>query len=259
MYKTDMEVCDGIIIVPHLGITLRTLLAAADTASKLEGNERRNWRFNYKGVIIGSIRICNDPKKPEKMGDDQWMDAKRRYPQGIRMFGKIIQIADHGVFVELEPGIKGRVHKSEMDWFSKNVDPAKIVAIGDEVEVMVLEIDEDKCRISLSMKQCKTNPWQEFAQNTKRGDRVKGPIKSITDFGVFVGLAAGIDGLVHLSDLSWNEPGEAAVREYKKGQEVEALVLAMDVDHERISLGIKQLDSDPFTTFSSINDKGSFS
>ena len=134
--------------------------------------------------------------------------------------------------------------------------PSKIVALGDEVEVMVLEIDEDKRRISLGMKQCKANPWQEFAQNTKRGDRVKGPIKSITDFGVFVGLAAGINGLVHLSDLSWNEAGEAAVREYKKGQEVEALVLAVDVDRERISLGIKQLDSDPFTTFATINDKG---
>ncbi|MBA4004933.1 MAG: 30S ribosomal protein S1, partial [Delftia sp.] len=138
----------------------------------------------------------------------------------------------------------------------KNVNPSKMVQLGDEVEVMVLEIDEDKRRISLGMKQCKANPWQEFAQNTKRGDRVKGPIKSITDFGVFVGLAAGIDGLVHLSDLSWNEPGEAAVRNYKKGQEVEAIVLAVDVERERISLGIKQLDSDPFTTFVTVNDKG---
>jgi len=143
-----------------------------------------------------------------------------------------------------------------MDWTNKNVAPSKIVALGDEVEVMVLEIDEDKRRISLGMKQCRANPWQEFALNTKRGDRVKGPIKSITDFGVFVGLAAGIDGLVHLSDLSWNETGEAAVREFKKGQEVEAIVLAVDVDRERISLGIKQLDSDPFTTFVSMNDKG---
>jgi small subunit ribosomal protein S1 len=143
-----------------------------------------------------------------------------------------------------------------MDWTNKNIAPNKIVSLGDEVEVMVLEIDEDKRRISLGMKQSKANPWQEFAQNTKRGDRVKGPIKSITDFGVFVGLAAGIDGLVHLSDLSWNETGEAAVRNYKKGQEVEALVLGVDVDRERISLGIKQLDSDPFTTFVSINDKG---
>jgi predicted RNA-binding protein with RPS1 domain len=172
------------------------------------------------------------------------------------MFGKITNIADYGAFVELEPGIEGLVHVSEMDWTNKNVAPSKIVSLGDEVEVMVLEIDEDKRRISLGMKQCKANPWQEFAQNTKRGDRVKGPIKSITDFGVFVGLAAGIDGLVHLSDLSWNEPGEAAVRNYKKGQEVEALVLAVDVDRERISLGIKQLDGDPFTTFVSVHDKG---
>jgi small subunit ribosomal protein S1 len=191
------------------------------------------------------------------MGDDPWMCVNRRYTQGTRIFVIITNIADYGAFVELEPGIEGLVHVSEMDWTNKNVAPSKIVALGDEVEVMVLEIDEDKRRISLGMKQCKANPWQEFAQNTKRGDRVKGPIKSITDFGVFVGLAAGIDGLVHLSDLSWNEPGEQAVREYKKGQEVEALVLAVDVDRERISLGIKQLDSDPFTTFSSINDKGS--
>jgi len=148
------------------------------------------------------------------------------------------------------------VHVSEMDWTNKNVAPSKIVSLGDEVEVMVLEIDEDKRRISLGMKQCRANPWHEFAEGTKRGDKVKGPIKSITDFGVFVGLAAGIDGLVHLSDLSWNETGEAAVRNYKKGQEVEAVVLAIDVERERISLGIKQLDGDPFTTFVSINDKG---
>ncbi|NBY04032.1 MAG: S1 RNA-binding domain-containing protein, partial [Betaproteobacteria bacterium] len=180
----------------------------------------------------------------------------RRYPQSTRLFGKITNIADYGAFVELEPGIEGLVHVSEMDWTNKNVAPSKIVALGDEVEVMVLEIDEDKRRISLGMKQCRANPWQEFAQDTKRGDRVKGPIKSITDFGVFVGLAAGIDGLVHLSDLSWNETGEAAVRNFKKGQEVEALVLAVDVERERISLGIKQLDADPFTTFAAINDKG---
>jgi small subunit ribosomal protein S1 len=192
----------------------------------------------------------------KQMGDDPWMGVGRRYPQSTRMFGKITNIADYGAFVELEPGIEGLVHVSEMDWTNKNVAPSKLVSLGDEVEVMVLEIDEDKRRISLGMKQCRANPWQEFAQNTKRGDRVKGPIKSITDFGVFVGLAAGIDGLVHLSDLSWNEAGEAAVRNYKKGQEVEALVLAVDVDRERISLGIKQLDSDPFTTFASINDKG---
>ena len=143
-----------------------------------------------------------------------------------------------------------------MDWTNKNIAPSKIVSLGDEVEVMVLEIDEDKRRISLGMKQCKANPWEEFAENVKRGDRVKGPVKSITDFGVFVGLAQGIDGLVHLSDLSWNETGEAAVRNFKKGQEVEAIVLAVDVERERISLGIKQLDSDPFTTYTSVNDRG---
>ena len=192
----------------------------------------------------------------KQMGDDPWMGVNRRYPSGTRMFGKITNIADYGAFVELEPGIEGLVHVSEMDWTNKNVAPSKIVSLGDEVEVMVLEIDEDKRRISLGIKQRKANPLPAFAQNTKRGHRVNGPIKSITDFGVFVGLAAGIDGLVHLSDLSWNETGEAAVREFKKGQEVEAIVLAVDVERERISLGIKQLDSDPFTTFVSLNEKG---
>lgn len=193
----------------------------------------------------------------KQMGEDPWMGVSRRYPSGTRMFGKVTNIADYGAFVELEPGIEGLVHVSEMDWTNKNVAPNKLVSLGDEVEVMVLDIDEDKRRISLGMKQCRANPWQEFAQNTRRGDKVKGPIKSITDFGVFVGLDAGIDGLVHLSDLSWNETGEAAVRNYKKGQEVEAIVLGVDVERERISLGIKQLDSDPFTTFVSVNDKGS--
>jgi small subunit ribosomal protein S1 len=192
----------------------------------------------------------------KQMGDDPWMGVGRRYPAQTRMFGKITNIADYGAFVEIEPGIEGLVHVSEMDWTNKNIAPNKLVTMGQEVEVMVLEIDEDKRRISLGMKQCKANPWQEFAAATKRGDRVKGPIKSITDFGVFVGLAAGIDGLVHLSDLSWTETGEAAVKAFKKGQEVEAIVLAIDVDRERISLGIKQLDADAFTTFSSVNDKG---
>jgi len=203
-----------------------------------------------------------DPEKQrvslglKQLGDDPWMGVSRRYPSGTRLFGKVTNIADYGAFVELEPGIEGLVHVSEMDWTNKNVAPAKVVSLGDEVEVMVLDIDEDKRRISLGMKQCKANPWQEFAQNINRGDRVTGPIKSITDFGVFVGLPSGIDGLVHLSDLSWNEPGETAVRNYKKGQEVEAIVLAVDVERERISLGIKQLDSDSFTTFASVNDKG---
>lgn len=192
----------------------------------------------------------------KQMGDDPWMGVSRRYPQSTRLFGKITNIADYGAFVELEPGIEGLVHVSEMDWTNKNVAPSKIVALGDEVEVMVLDIDEDKRRISLGMKQCRANPWEDFATTVKRGDRVKGPIKSITDFGVFLGLASGIDGLVHLSDLSWSEPGEAAVRNFKKGQEVEAVVLAIDVERERISLGIKQLDDDSFTTFTSVNEKG---
>jgi small subunit ribosomal protein S1 len=192
----------------------------------------------------------------KQLGDDPWLGVSRRYPSGTRLFGKVTNIADYGAFVEIEPGIEGLVHVSEMDWTNKNVAPAKVVTLGEEVEVMVLEIDEDKRRISLGMKQCKPNPWDEFAANHKRGDRVKGPVKSITDFGVFIGLAAGIDGLVHLSDLSWHEPGEAAVRNYKKGQEVEAIVLAVDVERERISLGIKQLDVDPFTSFTTMNDRG---
>ncbi|MBE7416860.1 MAG: 30S ribosomal protein S1 [Ideonella sp.] len=192
----------------------------------------------------------------KQLGDDPWLGVSRRYPSGTRLFGKVTNIADYGAFVEIEPGIEGLVHVSEMDWTNKNVAPSKVVSLGDEVEVMVLEIDEDKRRISLGMKQCKANPWEEFAANVKRGDRVKGPIKSITDFGVFVGLAQGIDGLVHLSDLSWNEPGEAAVRNYKKGQEVEAIVLGIDIERERISLGIKQLDQDPFTSFVTLNDRG---
>ena len=192
----------------------------------------------------------------KQMGDDPWYGVSRRYPSSTRLFGKVTNIADYGAFVEIEPGIEGLVHVSEMDWTNKNVAPSKIVALGDEVEVMVLEIDEDKRRISLGMKQCRANPWDEFAQNFKRGDKVKGPVKSITDFGVFVGLAAGIDGLVHLSDLSWNETGEAAVRNFKKGQDVEAVVLGIDVERERISLGIKQLDADPFTNYTSVNDRG---
>jgi small subunit ribosomal protein S1 len=192
----------------------------------------------------------------KQLGDDPWMGVSRRYPQGTRLFGKVTNIADYGAFVEIEPGIEGLVHVSEMDWTNKNVAPSKVVTLGEEVEVMVLEIDEDKRRISLGMKQCKANPWEEFASNVKRGDKVKGPVKSITDFGVFIGLSAGIDGLVHLSDLSWNEPGESAVRNYKKGQEIEAIVLAVDVERERISLGIKQLDVDPFTSFTTLNDRG---
>ncbi len=192
----------------------------------------------------------------KQMGDDPWVGVSRRYPSGTRLFGKVTNLTDYGAFVEIEPGIEGLVHVSEMDWTNKNVAPSKVVQLGDEVEVQVLEIDEDRRRISLGMKQCRPNPWDEFAANHNRGDRVSGPVKSITDFGVFIGLPGGIDGLVHMSDLSWNEPGEAAVRNYRKGQDVEAVVLGIDIERERISLGIKQLEGDPFMNFAAINDKG---
>ncbi|MBS0325030.1 MAG: 30S ribosomal protein S1, partial [Proteobacteria bacterium] len=193
----------------------------------------------------------------KQLGDDPWVGLARRYPPGTRLFGKVTNITDYGAFVEIESGIEGLVHVSEMDWTNKNIHPTKVVQLGDEVEVMILEIDEDRRRISLGMKQCMANPWDEFAMNYKKGDKVSGQIKSITDFGVFVGLPGGIDGLVHLSDLSWAIPGEQAVRDYKKGQEVEAMVLAIDVERERISLGIKQLEGDPFTSFVTTHDKGS--
>jgi small subunit ribosomal protein S1 len=192
----------------------------------------------------------------KQLGEDPWVGLGRRYPQGTRLFGKVTNITDYGSFVEIEAGIEGLVHVSEMDWTNKNVDPRKIVQLGDEVEVMVLEIDEDRRRISLGMKQCKPNPWDDFALSHKKGDKVKGAIKSITDFGVFIGLPGGIDGLVHLSDLSWSETGEEAVRKFKKGEELEALVLAIDVERERISLGVKQLGGDPFTNFTHTHDKG---
>ena len=193
----------------------------------------------------------------KQLGEDPWVGLGRRYPQGTRLFGKVTNITDYGSFVEIEAGIEGLVHVSEMDWTNKNVDPRKIVQLGDEVEVMVLEIDEDRRRISLGMKQCRPNPWDDFAVAHKKGDKVKGAIKSITDFGVFIGLPGGIDGLVHLSDLSWSETGEDAVRKFKKGEELEALVLAIDVERERISLGVKQLGGDPFNNFAHSHDKGS--
>ncbi|TXT25633.1 MAG: small subunit ribosomal protein S1 [Gallionellaceae bacterium] len=193
----------------------------------------------------------------KQMGDDPWSGLSRRYPQGTRLFGKVTNLTDYGAFVEIEQGIEGLVHVSEMDWTNKNVHPSKVAQLGDEVEVMILEIDEGRRRISLGMKQCQANPWDDFNLNHKKGDRVKGQIKSITDFGIFIGLDGGIDGLVHLSDLSWSQPGEEAVRNYKKGDEVEAMVLAIDVERERISLGIKQMDGDPFNSFIATNDKGS--
>ncbi|GAB4117595.1 MAG: 30S ribosomal protein S1 [Sideroxydans sp.] len=192
----------------------------------------------------------------KQMGDDPWNGLARRYPQGTRLFGKVTNLTDYGAFVEIEQGIEGLVHVSEMDWTNKNVHPSKVVALGDEVEVMILEIDEQRRRISLGMKQCKPNPWDDFAANHQKGDKVKGAIKSITDFGVFIGLDGGIDGLVHLSDLSWSVAGEEAVRNYKKGDELEAVVLAIDVERERISLGIKQLEGDPFGGFVTGHDKG---
>jgi len=192
----------------------------------------------------------------KQMGDDPWNGLARRYPQGTRMFGKVTNLTDYGSFVEIEQGIEGLVHVSEMDWTNKNVHPSKVVQLGDEVEVMILEIDEARRRISLGMKQCQSNPWDDFEINHKKGDKVKGQIKSITDFGVFIGLDGGIDGLVHLSDLSWSQPGEEAVRSYKKGDEVEAVVLAIDVERERISLGIKQMEGDPFGGFASSHEKG---
>jgi small subunit ribosomal protein S1 len=193
----------------------------------------------------------------KQLGEDPWVGLARRYPPQTRLFGKVSNLTDYGAFVEIEPGIEGLVHVSEMDWTNKNVHPSKVVQLGDEVEVMVLEIDEERRRISLGMKQCMSNPWDDFALNSKKGDKVKGQIKSITDFGIFIGLPGGIDGLVHLSDLSWTDTGEEAVRNFKKGEEVEALVLSIDVERERISLGVKQLDGDPFTNFVGDHEKNS--
>ncbi len=193
----------------------------------------------------------------KQLSEDPWVGLSRRYPQGTRLFGKVTNLTDYGAFIEIEQGIEGLVHVSEMDWTNKNVYPSKVVQLGDEVEIMILEIDEDRRRISLGMKQCKPNPWEEFAMSQEKGNKVRGQIKSITDFGVFIGLPGNIDGLVHLSDLSWSQPGEEAVRNYKKGDEVEALVLSIDVERERISLGIKQMEGDPFNSFVTIHDKNS--
>ncbi|HRQ46213.1 MAG TPA: 30S ribosomal protein S1 [Rhodocyclaceae bacterium] len=193
----------------------------------------------------------------KQLGEDPWVGISRRYPQGTRLFGKVTNITDYGAFVEVEQGIEGLVHVSEMDWTNKNIHPSKVVQLGDEVEVMILEIDEERRRISLGMKQCLSNPWDDFALNHKKGDKVRGQIKSITDFGVFIGLDGGIDGLVHLSDLSWSDSGEEAVRRFKKGDEVEAVVLAIDVERERISLGVKQLEGDPYTNFIATHEKNS--
>jgi small subunit ribosomal protein S1 len=193
----------------------------------------------------------------KQLGEDPWADLPRRYPEGTRLFGTVTNLTEYGAFVEIEEGVEGLVHVSEMDWTNKNIHPNKVVQVGDEVEVMILDIDPERRRISLGMKQCQPNPWEEFAATHNKGDRVKGKIKSITDFGVFVGLEGGIDGLIHLSDLSWNRTGEEAVHDFKKGEDVEAIILAVDPERERISLGIKQLEGDPFSNFVGEHGKGS--
>jgi small subunit ribosomal protein S1 len=213
-------------------------------------------------VMVKVLKFDRDRQRVslglKQMGEDPWVNISRRYPEGTRVFGKVTNIADYGCFVEIEEGVEGLVHVSEMDWTNKNVHPSKIVNLGDEVEVMVLDIDEERRRISLGIKQCAMNPWDEFGVTHKKGDHVSGKIKSITDFGIFIGLDGGIDGLVHLSDISWDEPGEQALRRYKKGDELETVVLSVDPERERISLGVKQLDRDPFSSFVAIHEKGSF-
>ncbi len=192
----------------------------------------------------------------KQLGEDPWVAIAKRYPEGTRLTGRVTNLTDYGCFVEIEEGVEGLVHVSEMDWTNKNIHPSKVVNVGDVVEVMVLDIDEERRRISLGLKQCKSNPWQQFAETHNKGDRVEGKIKSITDFGIFIGLEGGIDGLVHLSDISWNVAGEEAVREYKKGDEIAAVVLQVDAERERISLGVKQLAEDPFNNYLSLNKKG---
>lgn len=218
-------------------------------------------------VTIGEeieIQVLKFDKEKERvslglkqMGEDPWQDIARRYPNSSRLQGKITNITDYGCFVEIEEGVEGLVHMSEMDWTNKNVHPSKLVQVGEEVEVMVLEIDADRRRISLGIKQCKGNPWEDFAMSHNKGDKVKGSIKSITDFGIFIGLPGDIDGLIHLSDLSWDEVDESAVREHSKGDEIEAVVLAIDPERERISLGIKQLEDDPYSNYMTANPRGS--
>jgi small subunit ribosomal protein S1 len=212
-------------------------------------------------IAVKVLKFDKDKKRVslglKQMGEDPWENIARRYPVNTRLFGNVTNLADYGCFVQLEEGIEGLVHMSEMDWTNKNIHPSKVVQLGDEVEVMVLDIDEERRRISLGIKQCQTNPWEAYAQNHKKDEIIKGSIKSITDFGIFIGLEGGIDGLVHLSDISWTEPAENAVRDYTKGQEIEAIILAIDPERERISLGIKQLQPDPLGNFFDKHEKGS--
>ena len=193
----------------------------------------------------------------KQLGDDPWVSITNRYPEGARVTATVTNLTDYGCFAEIEEGVEGLVHVSEMDWTNKNIHPSKVVQVGAEVEVMILDIDEERRRISLGVKQCRPNPWEEFGIHSAKGDRISGKIKSITDFGIFIGLEGGIDGLVHLSDISWNEPGETAVRRYSKGEEIETVILSVDPERERISLGVKQLDQDPFTDYTAVNDRGS--
>ena len=211
-------------------------------------------------VPVKILRFDRESRKVslgmKQLGDDPWVDIGRRYPQSMRVVARVTNLTDYGCFAEIEEGVEGLVHVSEMDWTNRNVHPSKVVAVGDEVEVMILSIDEDRRRISLGIKQCRANPWDEFAASHSGGDRVRGRIKSITDFGIFIGLPGGIDGLVHLSDVSWVDEGEDALRNYKKGTQIETVVLAVDTERERISLGIKQLERDPFTAYVAENPKG---
>ncbi len=193
----------------------------------------------------------------KQLGEDPWVQIKERYPENTRVTARVTNLTDYGCFAEIEEGVEGLVHVSEMDWTNKNIHPSKVVQLGDEVEVMVLDIDEERRRISLGIKQCHANPWEEFSSKFNKEDKVSGKIKSITDFGIFIGLDGGIDGLVHLSDISWHEAGEEAVRKYKKGDEIETVILSVDPERERISLGIKQLERDPFAEYVQINEKGS--
>jgi len=208
--------------------------------------------------VLKFDRECNRVSLGLKQqGEDPWVAIKARYPEGTRVMARVTNLTDYGCFAELEEGVEGLVHVSEMDWTNKNIHPSKVVQVGDEVEVMVLDIDEERRRISLGIKQCKSNPWEDFSGQFNKGDRISGTIKSITDFGIFIGLDGGIDGLVHLSDISWNEPGEEAVRRFKKGDELDTVILSVDPERERISLGIKQLEDDPFSNYAAVNDKGS--
>ena len=193
----------------------------------------------------------------KQLGEDPWVAIKTRYPENSRVKAKVTNLTDYGCFAEIEEGVEGLVHVSEMDWTNKNIHPSKVVQVGDEVEVMILDIDEERRRISLGIKQCQQNPWDAFGSQFTKGDKISGAIKSITDFGIFIGLDGNIDGLVHLSDISWNESGEDAVRKFKKGDEIETVILSIDPERERISLGIKQLEEDPFSDYVAVNDRGS--